>query len=165
MARTTREIYPDEDPVRDLAPLDLSKQGMANRPAEIIETIERMPEADYADELKFNEDILTVMLEGPAQADAMPDRGESPPTAYDFSVGNDTRVVPIGVPVKIERKFVEVIGRARTGQVSLQSAIANDPRSRNVLRRTHTKRFPLTMIENPGGAKAQLWWQRISRES
>lgn len=158
MAR--REVFPDEDPVRDIPPLDLSAQGMANRPKEVIEAVEKMPEVDYMDALKFDRDVLTVMLESPARED----QGDQPAMAYDFSVGRETRTVPIGIEVKIERMFVEVIGRARTGQVSLRSAIANDPRSRNELRRTHIKRFPLTVLHDPS-PKGRDWWRKISMES
>lgn len=117
-------------------------------PSTSIEAIDRLPDQDYLDELKFNEDILTIRLE----------RSSEKYAPRQVMVGNNGQIlwIDVGVPVKIPRKFVESLAGSmpmdvRTEVIEIPGA---DPQN-NVLR-TIRAQHPFSVLHDPS-PKGNAW--------
>lgn len=157
MARTgQRELTPDDLRDRVPPPVDLT-HGASGRVVDEIELVDRPLNMEYADALKFNEDILTVRIEQ-SQDD------EIPVAYYPFSVNGKTIGLVPGKETKVARKYVEVVLRASQFRVHTHSPRPGDRDERNLVFRHPTKRFMISIIHDPD-PRGREWAQRIGLES
>jgi hypothetical protein len=142
-------------PMRQYEALDLtSPQGVL--PIELIdsEPDDILP-ADQAARLAFNEEILTIRLEPRSERNA--------PTVQDVAVNGDRRWLPIGTPLKIQRKFVEALARSQPFGVTTETGTAFEENPRNVIHKTPYRTAPFSVLSDPN-PRGAAWLQRVSYE-
>lgn len=120
---------------------------------EEVERAERMPDQNKLEELKFMEEVVTVMLH------------ESTDPADDpnplVQVNGRSQYFIRGVDQQVKRKFVERLARARRTRYSQKTEHDDNgvPYYRNV---KHTAlRFPFVVKHDPSGDKGRAWLDAI----
>lgn len=142
---TRREVHTGDMKTRQIPPVDLPVAGVLVRENESLVLPEpNAPMSDaaaYLAELAFNEEVLTIRLERSSE--------KNPPKFHDFHVNGVSEWVPVGVPHKLKRKFVEVIARAQPYDVQTEVVEEHgmDPMNR-VLRNARMK-YPFSVIHDP----------------
>lgn len=135
--------------------LDLTAP-MAMPDVAVIETVEEsgLP-TSQADKLAFAEEPIVIRLEPSSERNA--------PRYASVSVNGDTKWIPVGVPVKLRRKHVEVLARAQPFGVETQTGTAMEANPANRVIKTPYRRFPFTVLkdDNPLGAK---WLNKVTYE-
>ena len=116
-----------------------------------IAAVDSMPNKSYMDELKFNEEMLTIRLER---------TGEKNP-AKQVQIGCNGQIlwIDIGKTVQIPRKFVEVLAGAQPMEVQTNVVeIPNQDPQNNVQRLVRAGQ-PFSVIHdaNPKGAAWLTW--------
>ena len=149
------ELHSDDLPMREYAALDLtSPQGVL--PIAMIESeSDDVLPADYADRLAFNEEVLTIRLEPRSERNA--------PTVQDVSVNGDRRWLPIGTPLKIQRKFVEALARSQPFSVTTETGTAFEENPRNLIHKTPFRTAPFSVLRDPN-PRGAAWLQKVSYE-
>ena len=157
MARTQRELTPDDLPIAQMPAVDLT-HGMASRGAEDIVRADKPLGDDYANTLAFMEEEVTIRLEHVSN-----DQMQKPVLAYPFSVNGRTAWVPTDRPWKVKRKFLEVILRSQPFSVATESFKPGDPAERNLMHRYASRRYPVSILHDPNPKGAE-WHQRVALE-
>lgn len=130
------------------------------RDREVIVTTEADLTDDYAKELAFNEEPVTILLHRGREKHA--------PTMYDFSIEGKTIWIRVDTPTTIRRKYLEVIARSQPFEVETDVDM-NEGKGENApvlnnIRRHQSSRYPFTVVkdDNPRGP---AWLARVMRES
>lgn len=147
------ELTPDDLRMRGLPPLDLSR----HRVQDTIEPVDGPVISDEVAMTAFMEEPVTVMLEHTNERYQAPIVGP-------FGVNGEHLWFPVGVPVKIKRKFLEVLARAQPWEVRTHHQDATVERPINEVLRTQRKRYPFSLIadENP---KGRDWLRKVMMEA
>ena len=147
-----REMTPDDMKGRQPPPLDLS----ADRETENIVLVDKPITNDYAAELAFGEEILTIRLERNNEKFQAP--------MHSFSVNGRTTWIPVGKNWKVPRKVVEIIARSQpyTVQTDVGDATVANPHNR--ITRFQSARYPFTVIHDPN-PRGHEWLQRVALEA
>lgn len=157
-----KEIHSEDFPVYQPPEIDASDLSVdPSLRGEAIITDPAMVRAvahkSYMDDLAFAEEIVTIMLYRGQE--------EFAPPFYSFWVNGKQVNVPVDQPVKLRRKYVEVI--ARSQPYRLRTVVQKPPEGSNAAiantwRREATAQYPFTVIEdkNPRGA---VWLETIKR--
>lgn len=113
-----------------------------------------LPESQ-ADRLAFMEEPMTIRLEPSSERNA--------PRFASASVNGDVKWVPVGVPVRLRRKHVEVLARAQPFSVRTDTGTAMEPNPHNRAIKTPFRRYPFTVLrdDNPRGA---AWLNKVTYE-
>lgn len=157
MARTQREVTPDDMPIGQMASVDLTN-GMAGRGAENIVRADKPLADDYANTLAFMEEPVTIRLEH-----VQNDQIQKPVLAYPFSVNGRTEWVPTGKPWVVKRKFLEVILRSQPFSVVTDTFTPGERDERNLLHRYASRRYPVSILHDPN-PRGPEWHQRVALE-
>lgn len=151
-----RPISTESLPVRGYDVLDMTEPTMQPTGAGFIETVEEGALAmSQADRQAFNEEPIEIRLEPRSERNA--------PTTVDVAVNGERKWIPVGIPVRIRRKFVEVLARAQPYSVETKVGTAMEERPRNEVVRTPYRLHPFTVLrdENP---KGQAWLNKVMFE-
>jgi hypothetical protein len=165
MARTrivaptsTNEVHTEDMPLAqpgDIKLPDLEAAFVPDR--ESVSLIEKPgTKADdeaYFNELKFNEDVLTIILE--------PGTEDNSPLYQDTYCNGVCELVPVGREYKIKRKFLESLVRAQPVTVRTEVERRGDQDPLNHIRRTARAKFPLSILHDPAGGRGHEWLRRI----
>jgi hypothetical protein len=154
MSRKAPELHSPELPVRTLDPID----DVADRDAEIVIADEKLAASDYVDELKFNEDQLTIVLHK--------GREKFAPGGHMFWCQGRGVYVPCDTKVKVARKYVEIMARAQPMDVRTESRAVEEDESAATINRVHrslSNHYPFTVIEDPS-PKGAAWLAKVMRE-
>lgn len=164
--RPRRELHSEDFAVRQPPEIDASDLDFdpAKRTPEVLvmdaQTAKEIAQGDYLDELAFMEEFITIVLYR-GQEEYAPDK-------YPFSVNGKTVWVDVEVPVRLRRKFVEVMARSqpykvrtvviKPGENQVSAGI------QNLWKREQSAAYPFSVIEdkNPRGA---LWLESCKRIS
>ena len=138
MART--ESHTDDVKLRQPKPIEMDAPERDNT---IIGT-EQALTMDYAAQLAFMEDVLTIRIER--------GRDKYSPQLIDVYVNGEPKWLPVGVPVNVKRKFVEVLARAQPFSVTTNVGTANDERPHNRIERVQNMQHPFSVIKDPNPA-------------
>lgn len=152
---------------------------LKDRDPEVV-AVERLPNQDYLDELKFNEEPVTIRLEPTAEKNA--------PTAFpvwnqgkgcEVLIDRDGRFVtttsgsgrwfekpyiPVGVVLTTKRKYVEIIVRAKIDTVHTEVKEKDSENPRNTIQRFTSAVHSFSIIEdrNPKGVE---WLSALRRRN
>lgn len=122
----------------------------------VIESVENgaLPETQ-AERLAFMEEPIVIRLE--------PSHERNAPKTAQVSVNGDTKWVPVGVPVMLRRKHVEVLARAQPFGVQTETGTAMEANPHNRVVKTPYRRHPFTVLrdDNPRGA---AWLNKVTYE-
>jgi len=158
MARGKRNLEAAEQIIGQDRPRVMKSTGPAKQSLEPakIEPVPGPVSKDKLDNLKFNEDILTVMVHD----------STNPSDHPTPEVWNDGRmfVFPRGQEVEVKRKFVEVLARSKKTTYTQQKIKdANGIESyRNI---PHTAlMYPFTVVSDPS-PKGRDWLKKILAEA
>lgn len=157
MARTTRELTPDDIPVGTRPAIDITTaEDMLNRPQEEILLVDKPLKQEYTAALAFAEEEVLIRLERTG--------AKHQPAIVDFGVNGEKVWVPVGRPHKLKRKFLEVILRAQPFNVSTEHDGTTVERPRNLIARHQSSRHPVSILNDPN-PRGSDWVQRIAAES
>lgn len=139
---------------------------------EPIQVVDKLPTVEYADELKFNEDPVTVILT-PSQ-----DRN-APKQLYCAVNGKGAEVwderskrwlefkyVPVGRVLTVKRKYIEVLARSRADTFNTREVTPTPHANQDgfMLEVNTVPVAPITIRHDPAGAKGQEWFSRVMAE-
>ena len=110
---------------------------------------------EYAKQLAFNEELVTVMVHETAEENAAP--------LVDVYVNGVAQFFPRGEPVTCKRKYVEGLVRAKPTAISTDVRERNSENPQNVINRRSALRYPFSVIEdkNPNGG---AWLRKVLAE-
>lgn len=113
-------------------------------------------EGDYAAQLAFNEEILTILLHRGREKNA--------PTHEMVGVNGQIIWIPVDTPTKVPRKFVESLARAQPVNINTRSGESSgDDLAFNHIERSLYSLASFSVLEdkNPRGRE---WLTRVMRE-
>ena len=145
-----RELQSDDLPIRELPEFDTDER-------DVIVATPEMLNKEYADELAFMEDVLTIYL----------NRGREKHAPKFEQVGVNGQIIWIQVetPTRIKRKFLEVLARSMPMDIRTQSGKApGDELTFNKVERSLSANFSYQILrdDNP---KGPAWLAKVRRES
>lgn len=146
--------------------------AMLNRPSiesreDLDREVVRAPKAidkDYLDALAMAEEPVTIRIERSAEKFPAPviDCWVNGKGAELLINGKwvETKAVPVGMPVTVKRKYVEVLVRARVDSIQTEVVERDNEDPRNFVHRSASQKAPLSILrdENP---RAQEWLQNV----
>lgn len=151
-----RPISTENLAVRGYDVLDMTEPTMMPVGDNIIETVEdgALP-SSQADRLAFNEEPIEIRLEPRSERNA--------PRMIDVAVNGERKWIPVGVPVRLRRKFVEGLARAQPYSVATDVGTAMEATPHNHAIRTPYRLHPFTVLrdDNPRGA---AWLNKVMYE-
>lgn len=155
------EVGQHEDVDISLGSTIVHGEGLVNLSAD------EQAQADYRKELAFNEEPVEILINEN-------NRSDFPETHVPVQVnGRGAEVMmngkwvelawlPIGTPIVVKRKYVEVLARSKSDSVKTQHDDANVERPQNKIIRRTAQNYPVSILrdENPRGAQ---WISNITR--
>ena len=163
--RPRRERHTSDTPVGQPGNLVMPDEGLPDR--ENIVVADASLTDNYADELKFMEEPVTIMVNKSPEKFA--------PLTVDCWVNGkgveiwdrsnkwiETGWVPVEMPVTIKRKYVEVL--ARTKHMSVRTEVQQmADGERNEIQRSNSLKAQFSVLHDPN-PKGAYWLQRIISE-
>ena len=151
----SRPVSTENLAIRDPEVLDLTAPTFAPLVNGIESVDDEALPAQHADRLAFMEEPLVIRLEPSSERNA--------PRMARASVNGDTKWIPVGIPVKLRRKHVEVLARAQPFGVQTDTGTAMEANPHNRVVKTPYRRHPFTVIrdENPRGV---AWLNKVTYE-
>lgn len=125
-------------------------EGKARVETESVVTVTEVAGSNtsYLDALKFNEELVEIMV--------MPSADENDPSLVTLSVNGVNQYILAGEPVKVRRKFVEVLARAKGTRyrqiVKRNEGGSGDVTNRMIPRVALRHNFTVIQDANPKGA-------------
>lgn len=147
-----RELLSDDLPIRDVPTLDTD-----DRSDDVILATPSNFSSDYAAELAFMEEYVEVYLNRGRERHA--------PLFEQVGVNGQSIWVIVEKPVRIKRKFVEVLARSMPMDVRTQSGETDgDALTYNKVERSLSANFSFSILrdDNPKGA---AWLAKVRREN
>lgn len=95
----------------------------------------------YTNELIFMEEVLSIRIE--------PSSDRYAPKFIDVSVNGETSWLEVGTPIKVKRKFVEVLARAKSDVFVTIAPNVHDDNPVNMLSRNTSQKYPFSVIKDP----------------
>lgn len=149
---TARELHSDDLPIRDIPELDTDDRG-----SDVILASADMLNKDYADELAFMEEELTVYLNR--------GREKHSPLFEQFGVNGRIIWVQVEQPTNVKRKYVEVMARSMPIDIVTQSGKSpGDELVFNKVLRHQTANFSFSILHDPS-PKGPAWLAKVRREN
>lgn len=150
-------VHSESMPLAQPGDISLPESGPLTRTNETIVPADATAlDKNYADALKFNEDVLEIRLE--------PSSEENAPTVIDVTVNGETVWIPVGQDIRIKRKFVEVLMRSKPVAISTaHEDIGAKVINNRIVRNTRAK-YPLSILSDPAQGKGIEWMRRIRAE-
>ena len=135
---------------------------------ELIQTVDGANAAitgDYGDELKFNEEPVTIVIQRGSEKHApnVVDCWVQGRGAEQFINGRWAVCgwLPVGVPVITKRKYVEVLARAKHDSVQTRS-VKHEEHEDNFADRTTSSKYPFTVRND--SERGHRWLSKILME-
>jgi len=150
-------VHTEDFDLAQPAAIHIPDSGALNRQSEVLVPADATAlDRNYVDALKFNEDVLEILLE--------PSSEENAPMVIDVSVNGETVWIMVGQNVSLKRKFVEVLMRSkpvsvRTEHEDIGAKIINN----RIIRNTRAK-YPMSILRDPAQGKGMEWMRRIRAE-
>lgn len=151
-----REIHTADMPIHKFNALDLTEPTFSGNLMDNIEAVDPdlLPKTQE-DRLKFYEEPMVIRIE--------PGRERNPQKLIPLEVNYDTKWVPIGVEVKLRRKYVDVLARMQpyTVRTDVGSAMEQNPHNR-VERETY-RAYPFSVLYDPN-PNGPAWLSKVMQE-
>ena len=154
--RGRREFHSGDMDVGQKSDIYIPPEGPVVREQESIVAVEGAFDMSLAEALKFMEEPVTIRLEHSSEKFA--------PKVLDFTVNGVTEWVPVGQPVTLKRKYVEVIARCKPDDISTYTGSTDDENPQNRIQRFTRAKHPFTVIQdaNPRGFD---WLTKVMQEA
>lgn len=158
-----QELHSDDVKIEQKAPILDHKEYEGD-----IVLVDKPFNKDYLDELEFQEEPVTIILNPSAEKNA--------PTAFPVWVnGKGAEVfqnnqwmeigyLPVGRPLTIKRKYIEVIIRAKLDAVTTQHDDATVERPHNRINRSTSAVHSYSILEDKN-PKGRAWAQEMIRRN
>lgn len=154
-AKRRKPLESAEQHMEQPSAIILPGEGPIVREPEEIIALDKPLEKDNAEALAFNEEVLIIQLQ--------PSSEENAPTVVDVYVNGEAKWIPVGVPTKIKRKFVEVLLRSKPISVTTShEGRGSDVINNRIIRNTRAK-YPLSIMQDPS-KKGYEWLSKIMAE-
>ena len=136
---------------------------------DLLEEIVVAPEVlekEYAEALKMAEEPVTIRVERSSEkfAPKMIDCWVNGKGAEIVINGKwvETRVIPVGIPVTVKRKYIEVLARSKIDSVTTNVRDPDTEHPRNEVERYTSSKAPFSVLQdcNPKGA---AWLNNLIR--
>jgi hypothetical protein len=165
-----KEISSSDFPVPQRGPIDVDK-ALGESPAG-IEIVEKLPEQQYAEELKFGDDPVTGILS------PSPDP-KAAKQVYCAVNGKGAEVwdernrrwiefkyLPVARKITMKRKYWEVLARSRVDSFSTREVTPTPHANQDgfVLDPVTVQAAPFNVFHDPAGVKGHEWLQRVMSE-
>jgi alkanesulfonate monooxygenase SsuD/methylene tetrahydromethanopterin reductase-like flavin-dependent oxidoreductase (luciferase family) len=95
----------------------------------------------YIDELAFMEEKITIRLE--------PSADRYSPKFIDVAVNGRVEWLEVGTPIKVARKYIEVLARAKSDTFITIAPNTNDENPVNLISRNTSQKYPFSVIKDP----------------
>jgi alkanesulfonate monooxygenase SsuD/methylene tetrahydromethanopterin reductase-like flavin-dependent oxidoreductase (luciferase family) len=95
----------------------------------------------YIDELAFMEEKITIRLE--------PSADRYSPKFIDVAVNGRVEWLEVGTPIKVARKYIEVLARAKSDTFITIAPNTNDENPVNMISRNTSQKYPFSVIKDP----------------
>lgn len=153
--RKGREVSTSDMEIGQAPAIVLPNEGLLNREPEEIVALDSPLMDDYAKAIAFNEEVMTIRLE--------PSQEKFAPKIIDVHVNGRTEWIPVGKPIKIARKYVEILARAKPDsiQTNVIENIGEDPQNR--VNRYTSAKHPFSVLHDPNPMGYE-WLTRIMAE-
>ena len=149
---TAREILSDDLPIREMAELDTDDRG-----SDVIVATADMLNKDYADELAFMEEVLTIYLNR--------GREKHSPLFEQFGVNGRIIWIEVEKPTLVKRKYVEVMARSMPVDITTMSGESpGDELTFNRVQRHQSANFSFSILNDPS-PKGAAWLAKVRREN
>lgn len=132
-----------------------SRDDLAN---EIVAAPPDVLKKEYAEQLAFNEEPVTIRIERSSEkfAPRVVDAWCNGKGAEVLVNGRwvETSYLPIGVAVTTKRKYVEILARSKLDTINTKVEDRDSEKPQNLIERSTSSRAPFSVIEdrNPKGA-------------
>lgn len=136
--------------MRQKAPVDLS--ASAKPEFEELDIITDPLAMNAVDVMAFNEEPITIIV----------GRGmeKHSPKSVPVGVNGEQLSIPVGIPVIIKRKFVEVLYGCKSDNIETvveDISVDGSNDKRNMMHTWTTPRFAVSVLEDRSGLKGQQW--------
>lgn len=149
-----KEVTADSSNVGQSAPRDIPTTGDATVTPLDIEPVQMLPGQSKLDNLKFNEDVLTIFVH--------PTTDKTAKQIIDLGNGGRNQFVIRNAPIQIKRKFVEVLARAKpVGYVGETYIDRSTGEAVNRMNPSIGLLFPFAVQFDPAGERGRLWLEEI----
>lgn len=153
----TGGVHTEDMPLAQQSDISIPDAGPLSRESEVIVPADATAlDKNYADALKFNEDVLDILLE--------PSSEENAPTVIDVTVNGETKWIMVGQQIGLKRKFVEVLMRSKPVAVSTSHEDIGAKVINNRIIRSTRAKYPLSILHDPAQGKGIEWMRRIRAE-
>lgn len=158
-----KELHSDEVKIEQKSQITNSD----DREGDVV-LVDKPFNSDYLDELAFQEEPVTIILNSSADKNA--------PTSFPVWVNGkgaevfqnnrwmDIGYLPIGRPLVVKRKYVEVIIRAKLDSVTTQHEDATVERPNNRVHRATSSVHSYSILEDKN-PKGRAWAQEMIRRN
>lgn len=140
---------------------------LKERDGEVV-VAQQLPKKAYLDELAFNEEPVTIRLEPSADKNAATTfpawvNGKGAEVLRDGK-WIEIAYLPVGIPLTIKRKYLEVIVRAKIDTIHTEVREPESERPNNIVQRFTSAVHSFSVIEdrNPRGA---AWLTELRRRN
>lgn len=154
MART--ETHTADLQMRQPPPIILPTDKPFVREPETILQVDKMPSSDYADDLAFAEEPVTIRLERGNEKNAA--------TSHGVWVNGRPVWIPVGRPCTVARKYVEVLLRAQPHSITTVVEDEDKENPVNRVERSPHNKYPLSIIRDDS-PRSQQWIQKLMMEA
>lgn len=121
-----------------------------------IEPVDSPMDSEYAQQLAFMEEQVTIQLHDP--------QDNNPEPIVPVGVNGKVLYLRRGQQHTLPRKYIEVLARARRVNYRTEEGRAADGSMTTILKATTTMQYPFTVIHDPSGDKGIEWLKRIMSE-
>jgi hypothetical protein len=149
------EFNSNDVPVGQMPPIIMSADGPIVREPEAIEPIETGITDDYAGDLAFMEEKIDILVHPSAEKFA--------PKYLDVYVNGRPEWIPVGVPYRVARKYVEVMGRTKPTDIQTAHEDPTVERPNNQILRATRVKNPFSVVGDPN-PRGREWLTRLLAE-
>lgn len=153
--RGRKEYHTGDMEVGQRPDIILPTDGPLVREPEEIAAVDTPLHSSYYDDLAFMEEPVTIRLERSSEKYA--------PQLIDVYVNGVVKWIPVGQPVTIPRKYVEVLARAKPDSVQTMVGTPDDENPENRVVRYTSSKHPFTVI-NDANPRGYEWLTRTMAE-
>lgn len=152
------------------SPIDIG-HALEN-PADDIVLVEKLPDTEYAEQLKFAEDPVTAIINSSSDPKA-------PKYVYCAIQGKGAEVwdekskrwlefkyIPVNRRLTIKRKYLEVLARSRIDNFNTREVTTTPLANHDgyQLEAVTVQSSPFTVTHDPAGERGHAWLQRVFQE-
>jgi hypothetical protein len=153
VGRPRKELHSDDMELRDIPKIALDNITPGSEGIVVSDTgIDK----DYAEAMAFMEEPVTIRLERTNEKNAA--------KVHMFAVNGVQKWIPVGTPVDVRRKYLEVIARAQPYNVNTEVIEVEGQDPINNMVRTSSSKYPFSVIHDPN-PKGANWLTNLMRTS